>query len=167
LPNLQAKIIVDAFSIIGANEISGWEVWLQIEFARFLSGHHTEPTWWRESKLEFDYRKEKEKYFFKPDFLIRKKGWHSDGYAALEIKQHRNAAICVSNMINDLVKVSKVRKSELNLRCYWALGFFMTDPADDVEEIVLLKGILANVEVTESQLAIEEIEGTHFSYALF
>jgi len=44
-----------ALNIIDDQLITGWETWFQIEFARFLTIHESEPIWGRELKLEFDY----------------------------------------------------------------------------------------------------------------
>ncbi|MDL0433993.1 hypothetical protein QPM17_22895 [Marinobacter sp. TBZ242] len=69
--------------IIEESEITGWEVWFQVEFAHFLSQHLTEPEWWREWSLDYDRRMEKGRTFCRPDFIIRKKGWRQESYAAL------------------------------------------------------------------------------------
>lgn len=162
----QAQII-DSLQLIHEQDITGWEVWFQVEFSRFLASHHTEPIWDRELGLEFDYRKEKEKYFFKPDFLIRKKGWRKESYAALEIKQHRKASVCVSNMLKDLEKVSKIRNSEIDLRTFWALGLFLTASADNPWQLILDKSQQANIQISQSYSAVYDIPNTKFTYALF
>lgn len=158
---------IDSLQLIYEQEITGWEIWFQVEFSRFLANHHTEPVWDREIALEFDYRKEKEKYFFKPDFLIRKKGWKKESYAALEIKQHRQASVCVTNMLKDLEKVSKIRNSEIDLRTFWALGLFHTESTDDPWQLIVDKSQLAKVQITQSCSVVYEIPNTNFTYVLF
>ena len=128
--------IQNRFSIINNYDISGWEVWLQIEFSHFLGTHLSQPEWHRELPIEYDKRKEKYKTFFKPDFIIRKKGWRIDTYSAIEIKQHPNAASCIKNMIKDIDKVSKMRTSQLDMRTLWVLGIFKADKEEDLEEMV-------------------------------
>lgn len=161
------KQFVNALRLIYEQEITGWETWFQVEFSRFLSTHHTEPVWGRELALEFDYRKEKEKYFLKPDFLIRKKGWRKESYAALEVKQHRDSATCISNMMKDLKKVGKIRASELDLRTYWALGLFPTESTQDPLQLIYTKSELADVEINQSCCVAYKIPRTNYTYALF
>ena len=67
------KEIKKKFQIIQSSNITGWEIWLQIEFAYFLNGFDGQPEWYREFSYEYDRRKEKIKLKLKPDFLIRKK----------------------------------------------------------------------------------------------
>ncbi|MBK5400487.1 hypothetical protein JFU47_27845 [Pseudomonas sp. TH39(2020)] len=161
------RTLRSAFKVIADQEITGWEIWFQVEFARFLSEHDSQPEWEREFPLEFDYRMEKLRYFFKPDFIIRKKHWPLDRYLALEIKQHQQLGNCISNMIADLTKVAKIRKSELDLRSYWALGVFHTDEEADVPEMIESKLCDSGLPYYESRTAISIIPGTAFSYALF
>ncbi|WP_286751556.1 hypothetical protein [Pseudomonas sp. UBA2522] len=156
-----------SFNVITDQEITGWEIWFQIEFARFLAEHRSEPEWHREQSLEFDYRMEKQRYFFKPDFIIRKKHWVLDRYIALEIKQHIQQGNCISNMVADLVKVAKVRKSQLDLRSFWALGIFHTDDGASVAELIESKLTKAGQPYYNSRTKVAEIPGTAFSYALF
>lgn len=106
--------------IIHDYEITGWEIWLQIEFANMLI--NTEHLYWREQQLEYDYRQNREKLYFRPDFLLRKKGWAQDRYMAIEFKQNPNPTTCVKNMASDLKKIGQIRKSELDLRSVWAVG---------------------------------------------
>ncbi|WP_430317761.1 hypothetical protein [Pseudomonas nitroreducens] len=161
------RSIKAAFKIINQQEITGWEIWLQIEFARFLAEHASEPEWWRETPLKFDYRREKTGYFLKPDFIIRKKHWPLESYVALEIKQHQHAGNCVANMISDLEKVAKIRKSELNVRSLWALGIFCTEPDACIFELIETKLQSRGLEYHESRTKAAPISGTAFSYALF
>ncbi|WP_409307198.1 hypothetical protein [Pectobacterium sp. B1J-3] len=113
--NIQQKL-----HIIHEHEITGWEIWLQIEFTNMLI--NTEHVFYREQALEFDYRQNKEKYYFRPDFLLLKKGWTQEKYMAVEFKQNPNPTTCVRNMAGDLKKVGQIRKSELDLRSVWAVG---------------------------------------------
>lgn len=156
-----------SFRIIFDGDITGWEIWLQIEFARFLAEHPSTPEWERERAFQFDYRRENVKWFLKPDFILRKKGWAIERYVALEIKQHANLGNCVSNMIDDLAKVAKIRKSEIDLRSYWALGIFRTDPDSDVEEIVASKLQDSGLEYYPSVSSVNKIPRTPYSYVLF
>ncbi|WP_288357019.1 hypothetical protein [uncultured Pseudomonas sp.] len=157
----------NSLSIIHDQEITGWEVWIQIELANFLSEHITMPQWCRELPLEFDYRREKTKWHFKPDFILRKKGWRLDQYVALEIKQHHQAGNCITNMIADLAKVAKMRKSEIYLKSAWALGIFHTSPDTDALAAIEAKLVDAGLEYHESVVLVKKIRGTPFTFALF
>lgn len=108
--------ISSRFNMIHDNQISGWEIWLQIEFSHFLTNHASQPEWWREHSLPYDRRMQKEKWSLRPDFLIRKKGWKTETYMVLEIKQHPNPATCMRNMLSDYEKISKMKKSAMQMR---------------------------------------------------
>ncbi|MDR0235867.1 hypothetical protein [Acinetobacter sp.] len=127
------KEIKKKFQIIQSSNITGWEIWLQIEFAYFLNGLESSPEWYRESSYEYDRRKEKIKLKLKPDFLIRKKGWRLDEYMALEFKQDMKPVSCLKKMLVDLDKFSKVKKSNDNIRSVWTLGIFYTEDLGDVK----------------------------------
>ncbi|WP_227107303.1 hypothetical protein [Chromobacterium rhizoryzae] len=161
------KQVQNGLKLIKANEIAGWEIWLQIEFARFLSTHNSEPEWWREVPLGYDLRREKERSFLKPDFLIRKKGWKIGSYAVLEIKQHPDVGNCMSNMMRDMVKVSKMRQSALEMRTYWALGIFEVEEPEVIREILFNKADEYNVPVSTAYHLIEKIPKTPYCYLLF
>ena len=88
--------ICQKLNIIDQNNITGWEVWFQVEFANMLCS--TDHEWWREQALSCDMRKKPERPTLRTDFLLRKKGWAQDSYIALEIKQNRDATSCVKNM---------------------------------------------------------------------
>jgi hypothetical protein len=147
--------------------ITGWEVWLQIEFACFLAHHESEVEWWRETILAYDGRKEAGKIFLKPDFLLRKKGWRKDSYAALEMKQHPDASSCINNMLKDIVKISKIRKSELDLRTYWALGVFLRDSKSELKQKLLEKAQIAKIDLDASMIDIKYIKNTNYAYMIF
>lgn len=155
-----------ALRVIGANDITGWEVWFQVEFARFLAEHDDQPEWTREERFEFDYRREKSNWYLKPDFLIRKKGAAVDKFIALEIKQHSQLGNCLSNMITDLAKVRRIRKSQVELRSYWALGIFQADEQADVGGAIASKLEEHDLPVHRGLMSHEKIGTTGFRYAL-
>ena len=70
-------------------------------------------------------------------------------------------------MISDLKKVAKIRKSEIDLRSYWALGIFQTDDEIDLPELIESKMSGTALSYHESRTAFSNIPGTVFSYALF
>ena len=159
--------IRSALRVIADEEITGWEIWFQVEFARFLAGHISEPKWDRECAAEFDYRREKKRGFFKADFIIRKKHSALDRWIALEVKQHIKAGNCIANMVTDLAKVGRMRKSELDMRSIWALGIFLADDEKDIPEMIRSKLTSARQPYHEDRVTTKRISRTSFSYALF
>ncbi len=166
----QQESITDSLSIIDEYNIKGWEVWLQVEFAKFLLSHQSKPEWDREFKLEFDKRKEKEKDYFKPDFRIRKKGWAYDKYVILEMKQNNSPSTCLTKMFEDLSKVSKIRGSEMDIRTLWAFGIFKNNGISDNDVKVLIFEKAKESEFSENAIQkhcrVQQIEKTDYSYVL-
>ncbi len=164
------KRIQKQLDILNEYEISGWEIWLQIEFAYFLSEQNPTIEWWREQLLEYDYRMEKEKCFLKPDFLIRKSGWKKETYIALELKQHSIAGSCINNMMSDVKKIYKVRQSELDIRNFWVLGITKMEEIQEKKELLskILKSANNNdIRLNEKCIEIHRIHNTSYAYMLF
>lgn len=153
--------------IIEESEITGWEVWFQVEFAHFLSQHETEPEWWREWSIDYDRRIEKERTRCRPDFIIRKKGWRQESYAALEIKQHPDAGICFSNMMKDIQKISKVRTSSLDIRSFWVLGIHKRRPKGELLELIMSRFEAAGMNPPEGNIVLRYIPGSNYAYSVF
>jgi hypothetical protein len=63
--------IQQKLNIIDQHNISGWEIWMQIEFANLLAS--TDHEWWREISLECDKRMNPQRDSLRTDFLLRKK----------------------------------------------------------------------------------------------
>ncbi|MEI7868943.1 MAG: hypothetical protein WCI11_13720 [Candidatus Methylumidiphilus sp.] len=156
-----------ALSIIEDQEITGWEVWFQVEFASFLSQHPSEPEWWREWPVEFDGRIEKEHLFCRPDFIIRKKGWRKYSYAALEVKQHPEAGICFSNLMKDIKKVAKVKASALDIRTFWVLAIHHRKPKPELRELIISRFDAAGMPPPDDHMLIRHILGCNYSYSMF
>ncbi|SFX31140.1 hypothetical protein [Marinospirillum alkaliphilum] len=156
-----------SLAIIEDQAITGWEVWFQIEFANFLSQHESLPEWWREWPVELDRRKEKGQTFCRPDFIIRKKGWRKESYAALEVKQHPDAAACFSNMMKDIKKISKVRVSSLDIRTSWVLGIHKRKSKTELQNLILSRFKSAGMEPPSDNLLIRYISGSNFAYSMF
>lgn len=161
------RVICNSLSLIEMHEISGWEVWLQIQFAYFLSQHHSNPEWWREWPIELDRRTEKERLLCRPDFIIRKKGWRQESYTALEMKQHPNAGICLNNMIKDITKISKVRGSALNLRTFWVLGIHQRQQKAELRDLIESRLKAADMPSPGDHLLIKYIPASNYAYSMF
>lgn len=167
--NYIAELITDFFNdehIIGRFvfledwEVSGWETWLQIEFAYFLSEHSNTLVWDRETTLLMDGRKEKLKWQCRPDFIIRKKGWKQESYVILEIKQAIKPQDCMNLLWGDLNKISKVKSSEIDARLKCGLAIFQADH-------VQLEKTITHNELQRDTTASDVIGDTGFSYLLF
>ncbi|KTT04814.1 hypothetical protein SB14R_04080 [Pseudomonas oryzihabitans] len=157
--------VIEGLQAIDDANVTGWEIWLQVEFARFLNTHISEPEWEREVSLKYDRRRTNRSYL-KPDFIIRKKHRAIDRYSALEFKQHPDALACIGNMLKDREKISKMRKSEIDLRSYWSLGVFRTSSQDEVPNKLFAKAEAVGVELSSKNVLCQEIESTEFSFLL-
>ncbi|MGP3590329.1 hypothetical protein [Vagococcus sp. WN89Y] len=157
--DIQQKLnIIDQFNI------SGWEIWMQIEFANLLAA--TDHEWWREQTLGCDQRKNPGRLSLRSDFLLRKKGWALDSYIALEVKQNSDPTSCVKNMIADLVKSAKIKRSQLDLRSFWTLGITRTIDAERLNTLIdrYLKEKYYQTKSREKHVLLQPIEQTPFCY---
>lgn len=144
------------------NQIKGWEIWLQVEFALFLFEHPNVSEIEREKRYELDKRLSKDKDICSIDFLIRQK--YKQSSIPLEIKQHENASHCIRYMLKDIEKYEKVRGSSVTTgRSLWCLGLHPT-----VEDSYLEKLINENKfrEIDPEFVTSKVIEGTKFSFTL-
>lgn len=160
----ESKDIRQKFNIIDEYNISGWEVWMQIEFANLLTatGHE----WWREQTLGCDLRKSPERSTVRTDFLLRKKGWTQESYIALEMKQNIDPTSCVKNMIGDLIKTAKIKHSELELRSFWTLGVTRVIERDRLEYLIdnYLEEKYYLSKSRKKHVLLKEIDKTPFCY---
>lgn len=151
-------------NIIDAHNISGWEVWMQIEFANLLvsTGHE----WSRERTLNCDLRKRPERLTMRTDFLLRKKGWALESYIALEMKQNSDPTSCVRNMIGDLVKTAKIKRSALDLRSFWTLGITPTIDRDRLDYLIdkYLDDKYYQTKSREKHVLLQPIDNTPYCY---
>ena len=151
-------------NIIDQNNITGWEIWMQIEFSSLLvsTGHE----WWREQTLNADRRKNPDRPSLRTDFLLRKKGWTLDSYIALEIKQNNDPTSCVRNMMQDLEKSARIRSSEIDLRSFWTLGITRTIDRERLDELVdrYLEEKYYQTKSRDKHILLEPITDTPFCY---
>lgn len=156
--------IQQKLNIIDQYHISGWEIWMQIEFANLLAS--TDHEWWREISLECDKRMNPQRDSLRTDFLLRKKGWTVDSYIALEIKQNIDPTSCVRNMILDLEKSAKIRRSEIDLRSFWTLGITRTIDAERLDELIdnYLQDKYYQTKSREKHVLLTPIKNTPYCY---
>jgi len=116
------KMIRDRLNIIEKENVTGWEIWWQIEFSSFLSNHNKISYWDREFILPVDKRTKWKKEKMAIDFLIKQKYSKKDRYIALELKQHKSMKQCITKMIVDIDKINSIKKSYDILRSFWNIG---------------------------------------------
>lgn len=159
--DIQQKLnIIDQFNI------SGWEIWMQIEFANLLAA--TDHEWWREQTLGCDQRKNPRRVSLRSDFLLRKKGWTLDSYIALEVKQNSDPTSCVKNMIHDLEKSAKIKRSQLDLRSFWTLGITRNIEAERLDTLIdrYLKAKYYQTKNREKHVLLKPIAQTPYCYII-
>ena len=145
--------------------ISGWEVWLQVEFSVFLSRYYEgEIEWMREHRLLVDRRKDKERTNLAADFAFRRKGYARDRYIVLEFKQNSSPKQCFSNMLKDVEKVRCARASEMDMRNFWTVGVHPKNPMRKAD----IKNYLAeNANVQKESVATRFIPNTNYAFTVF
>ena len=160
------KHIRNRLKHIEDNVITGWEIWLQIEFSVFIDSHFYVSQWDREFPYSIDRRSARHRKNMLIDFIIRKKHAALEQYIALEIKQNLNVSACIRGMMEDVCKIWLVKRSEDDLRSMWCLGVHPT-----VEENVLFTQIESYAEefgiaLPKNCIMTSNIKGTNFSYTL-
>jgi hypothetical protein len=134
------KRIQKRLNIIEDKEITGWEVWWQIEFATYLSTKDESLSeWYREWEYPLDKRKTNTFTKMYIDFLIRQKGSKKDEYIALELKQNIFVKKCIKSMLEDTDKVFSMRKSASDIRSFWNIGIYREKNIEDkeIEKMIL------------------------------
>ena len=116
--------IQERFKLIQECEISGYEIWLQVEVAAFFNAHSLVADWKREVEYSIDRRVMKHRNRALVDLIFRKKHSSTDKWIGLEIKQNQNLSACLRGIMEDTLKLNAVKDSEDNLRCFWSLGVF-------------------------------------------
>ena len=119
------KRIQTTLADIWDTEVTGWEKWWQIEFAMFLSEHEAIAEWNMEEEFHTDLRTGTSKDFMAIDICFRRKGFASNHFVFLELKQDRDWKCCIGNMLSDAKKfsTSKVRSiNGMQVRSFWLVG---------------------------------------------
>ena len=159
------KMIKDRLNLINEKNITGWEVWLQIELAFFLDDQKNVMEWVREVPCSTDQRIEKLKAKGIIDFWLRERNKSTEIMIAIELKQHKSAKSCITAMIKDLNKFHSLKPSEHScIRTFWCVGIHA-----NVKENTCMEYINANKEGYEfnpNHLLSREIKGTDFSFTI-
>lgn len=157
--------IQKSLDIIFENDITGWEIWLQIEFATFLTIEYgDEIEWYREYEILTDGRKEKLRKKVSADFIFRRKGFKRDSYIVLEFKQNPSPKSCFSNMLKDVDKIEKVKVSDIDMRNFWVVGIHCKDRMTKAE---IKKYIRENCEFVGDDIYTKFISNTNYAFTIF
>jgi hypothetical protein len=127
--------VKDTLSTIYEHGIKDWEKWLQIEFAMYCKTHQKVANWKREQRYGLDKRMSKDKNTCAIDFWIRQR--YKQSALGIEFKQHYSPQKCIKGMLNDAVKVQKVKYSLDDLRSIWHIGVHSAEEPDEVENMVI------------------------------
>jgi hypothetical protein len=160
----RSKHLRQTLMAIQEDSITGWEKWLQIEFAAFLRQHDSVKAWGRESQYKLDGRLAKVRQTCAVDFIIHQKAKHS--HLALEIKQIRSPASCINGMLKDIKKLAKIRKSDYDIRGVWCLGVHNAIPAEDALREVDYYAKKLHIDIKQAHVFSERIGNTGFSCTL-
>ncbi|WOE41003.1 hypothetical protein [Acinetobacter chinensis] len=159
------KYIKDRLLLIEDKEITGWEIWLQIELAFFLDDQNNVMEWLREVPCSMDKRIEKLKLQGIIDFWLRERNKSTETMIAIELKQHKDAKQCIKEMMKDINKFNSLKPSEHSyIRSFWCVGVHRT-----VQEGTCLTYINENKQgytFDQNHLLSQEIKGTNFSFTI-
>ena len=158
------KSIRDTLNTVSEFEITGWEKWLQIEFAKYCKTHAEVSDWGRELRYELDRRLSKNKATCAIDFFIRQKRKHSP--MGIEIKQNPSARACIKSMLDDKAKVSRIRLSNDDLRGVWCVGIHETSEKC-VHNLVSFCAKEKNIAVDPTQVFTKTIGRTGYAVTVF
>ncbi|HEX7636230.1 MAG TPA: hypothetical protein VF427_13250 [Noviherbaspirillum sp.] len=155
------RSVRDTLSTISDFEISGWEKWIQIEFARFCKDHEKISEWGRELRYELDKRISNGKSMCSIDFLIRQK--HKQSPLGIEIKQHSSPNNCIKAMLQDIAKVNRIKYSQDDLRSIWCIGVHSAESPAEVNRLVAYHADSMNIDIDPNLVFSTKIGQTSFS----
>lgn len=150
---------------IDSDYITGWEKWLQIEFATFLRDHAEIRTWWRESKYEIDKRVLASRSKCAVDFLVHQKGKQS--HMALELKQVNSPNSCVCGMLRDRRKIAAIKRKNYDIRSVWCLGVHRDELPDEVRRLLRYHSDKMKISVNTENVITEVIGKTGYAFTIF
>jgi hypothetical protein len=150
--------------VIGEQSITGWEKWLQVEFAAFIHDHENVKAWSRETPYASDKRIEKARSRCAVDFIIHQK--YKQSHLALELKQIQSVSRCTRAMIEDLLKMLKIRRSEFDIRSVWCLGVHQVASASDVLRELTYHADELDFNLSPGLVATKPIGRTGYAFSL-
>ncbi len=159
------KAIKETLSMISEFDITGWEKWIQIEFAKHCKSHSEITHWGRELRYELDRRSSKTKASCSIDFFIKQK--YKQSPLALEIKQQWSARGCINSMLRDKAKLRNVKWSKDDLRGVWCLGVHATDSPENIKNLVAFCARAKKIDIKQNQVFSRRIGHSDYSVTLF
>jgi len=162
LPHINERL-----KLIESKKITGWEIWLQVEFSVFIEAHVEVAFWEREFQYSIDRRSARHRQHMAIDFVFRKKHSALEQYIALEVKQNSSVKSCIRGMMEDTCKVSLVKGSENDLRSMWTLGIHPFVDGDELLDIINGYAEQYNVGLLQNCIATKPIKETKLAYTVF
>ncbi|MBW1737837.1 MAG: hypothetical protein JRJ69_09855 [Deltaproteobacteria bacterium] len=159
------RSIIKTLTIIDEQEISGWEKWMQIEFAKFCNGNNNITDWCREERYKLDKRTSKKRSVCSIDFSLRQK--YKQTWIALELKQRNRASSCIKSMLKDVVKISKIKNSENDIRTIWCIGVHKSEDEKKIQGYIAKYEIEFDLEIKRSHVYTKKIGRSAYSFTLF
>lgn len=150
---------------IDQSSMTGWEKWLQIEFATYLGSHESVKAWWRESKYELDQRVLASRNTCAVDFLIHEK-W-KQSHMALELKQIGSANGCVKSMLRDKKKIAAIKYAKFDIRSVWCLGVHRAADSSEVRRLHTYHADKIKIPTNHAHFTTKHIGRTGYAYTVF
>lgn len=157
--------IIKTLKIIDEQKISGWEKWMQIEFAKFCNENSKISQWCREERYELDKRASKNRNSCSVDFSLRQK--HKQTWLAIELKQKDSASGCIKSMLKDAVKLSKIKRSQNDIRTIWCIGVHKCAEELKMQGHIAKHQIEIGVQIKGQHVHTGKIGRSGYSFTLF
>ena len=152
--------------LIEDNYITGWEIWIQVEFAMFLDKQTSIGGWEREFQYNTDHRKKNSGSHMAIDFIFRKTNSKLDRFIALEIKQNLNVSSCIRGMMEDIGKISLVKSSEDDIRSMWNLGIHSFIDIDELKNTINNYAEKYQVDLADNHFYTQKIKTTNLAFTI-
>ncbi len=150
--------------VISEQEISGWEKWLQVEFAAYIHDHDDVKAWGRETPYSTDRRIERAREKCAVDFIIHQK--YKQSHLALEIKQVNSVGRCARAMVGDILKMFAIRQSEFDIRSVWCLGVHARSSQAEVLRELSYHADALGLDLDPGLVASRAIGQTGYSFSI-
>lgn len=158
-PHLKKRLIA-----ISEEKMTGWEKWLQIEFATFVRDHPDIKAWWRESKYQLDGRLLSSRSKCAVDFLVHQR--HKQSHMAIELKQMNSADRCIGAMLKDIVKIGTIKKATFDIRTVWCIGVHHVEDPAEVYRLIKYKADKMNIDIDQNLVKTLKIGRTQYSFTI-
>jgi len=157
--------IKKSFHTIDEAGLTGWEKWLQIEFAIYLESQDSIAGWKREAHYHLDGRVAAGKKKCSVDFVIKQKWKWS--HLALEVKQIKSADRCVDHMVKDKARIAAIRGTQFDIRSVWSLGVHQFVDSDEAKRLAHYYADSYGVAFDPRLISSHKIAKTNYAYTIF